>query len=128
MAVHPLEPLSSDEIEVATKAVKARLPEGAMFSTVYLDEPAKDLLDRVRMARVNAVPGPHSSVIEASVRLDTGEIVEWQDVTNARPAMLFDESFKAVLALYENEEFKAALAKRGITNLDKVQVDPWPTG
>jgi primary-amine oxidase len=126
--MHPFEPLTADEIEFATKAVRPRLSDGALFSTVYLDEPPKDLVDRVRMARVNVVPGPASSVVEASVRLDTGEIVEWQECNNARPAMLFDESFKAVLALYEDDAFKAALEKRGITDLSKVQVDPWPTG
>ena len=128
MPIHPLEPLTADEVATATKAVKERVGDAARFSTVYLDEPPKDLFDRVRMARVNVIPGPHLGVTEASVRLDTGEIVEWNECEGARPAMLFEEAFGAVLALYSDERYVEALAKRGITDMDKVQVDPWPTG
>ena len=55
-------------------------------------------------------------------------LVEWTEHEGARPALGFDESFKAIVALHEHEGFKAALAARGITDLAKVQIDPWPTG
>ena len=45
-----------------------------------------------------------------------------------RPALLFGESFGAVLACIADPDYVAALARRGITDLDGVQIDPWPAG
>ncbi len=128
MTARSFDPLKPDEIALATNAVRPRLTDAARFSTVTLDEPPKDLLDRVRMARLVIVPGPHLQVIEASVRLDTGEVVGWVERDGVRPALGLEESFSAIVALAGHDGFKEALAKRGITDLDKVQIDPWPTG
>jgi primary-amine oxidase len=128
MPKNPFEPLTAEEIAFATAAVKPRLTDAARFSTVTLDEPPKNLIDRVRMARLVIVPGPHLSVIEASVRLDTGEVDSWIEREGVRAALGFEESFNAIVALHAHDGFKDALAKRGILDLDKVQIDPWPTG
>jgi primary-amine oxidase len=128
MPVHPLEPLTTEEVAFATNAVKPRLTDAARFSVVTLDEPPKDLIDRVRMAKLVIVPGADASVIEASVRLDTGEIVSWTPRHGVRPALGFEDALNAIVALHEHDGYKAALAKRGITDLQKVQIDPWPTG
>ncbi|HVV38153.1 MAG TPA: hypothetical protein VHC63_16215, partial [Acidimicrobiales bacterium] len=128
MPTHPLEPLTRDEIAFATNAVKPRLTDAARFNLVVLDEPPKDMLDRVRMARLVIVPGPALAVIEASVRLDTGEIVFWREVDGVRPALGFEEALNAIVAMHAHDGYKAALARRGITDLATVQIDPWPTG
>ncbi|MEY2470869.1 MAG: primary-amine oxidase [Actinomycetota bacterium] len=128
MPVHPLEPLTREEIAFATNAVKPRLTDAARFSIVALDEPPKDLMDRVRMARLVIVPGPGASVIDASVRLDTGEIASWAEHPGMRPALGMEDAIYAIATLHEHDGYKAALAKRGITDLAKVQIDPWPTG
>ncbi len=125
---HPLEPLTADEIVVATTSAKAKLTDAARFNVVTLDEPPKDDFDRPRQARMVIVPGPECSVIEASVNVATGEITSWTEIDGVRAALGFEESFTAILALHEDPRFKEALAKRGITDLSKVQVDPWPTG
>ncbi len=126
--MHPLEPLTEAEITVATTAAKAKLTEAARFNIVTLDEPPKADFDRPRQAHLVIVPGPECSVIEATVRVDNGEITGWNEIEGVRAALGFEESFTAILALHEDARFKAALAKRGITDLSKVQVDPWPTG
>ena len=59
--------------------------------------------------------------------LATGEVVGWESHDGVRPALGFGESLGAIAALHEHEGFRAALAARGITDLGKVQVDPWPT-
>ncbi|HVT78976.1 MAG TPA: primary-amine oxidase [Acidimicrobiales bacterium] len=128
MPTHPLEPLTRDEIAFATNAVKARLTDAARFSTVTLDEPPKDMLDRVRMARLVIVPGAGASVIEATVRLDTGEVESWTERLGLRPALGMEDAIYAIAALHEHAGYTAALARRGITDLSKVQIDPWPTG
>ena len=128
---HPLDPLTADEITIAAAAVRAdgRLADGdpAWFSTVTVDDSRPAAADR-RRARVVVVPGPDASVVEATVALPSGEVVAWVRHDGARPALGFGESLVAIAALHEHEGFRAALAARGITDLDKVQVDPWPAG
>ena len=45
-----------------------------------------------------------------------------------RPALLFDDSYRAILALRDDPEWQEAMRRRGITDFEKVQIDPWPTG
>jgi primary-amine oxidase len=128
---HALEPLTAEEILAAVAAVRAtgRLTDAARFSTITLDEPQKDELDRTdRRARLLIVPGPECTLVEAIVGLGTGEVLAWVEHEDVRPALGFEESFNAIIALHEHEGFVAALAARGITDLTKVQIDPWPTG
>ena len=67
-------------------------------------------------------------MIDATIRTDNGEITSWIEHPGMRAALGFEESFIAILALHADERFLAALAKRGITDTSKVQIDPWPTG
>jgi primary-amine oxidase len=125
---HPLDPLTPEEIGVAVAAVRAteRLAPTATFSTITVDDARRPAAGR--RARLIIVPGPEASVVEASVALDSGEVVGWVAHDDARPALGFGESLVAIAALHEHEGFRAALAARGITDLAKVQIDPWPTG
>ena len=134
---HPLEPLLADEIRAAVAAVRAsgRITDAALFSIVTLDEPTRHALAAhrggqpvERRIRLVIVPGPESSVIEAVVTLPAGDIVEWVVQDGVRPALLFDDSYRAVIALKADPGWQAAMSKRGITDFDKVQIDPWPTG
>ena len=43
-------------------------------------------------------------------------------------AMLITEALNAILTTKEHPEYQAALAGRGITDLEAVQIDPWPAG
>jgi len=135
--IHPLDPLTGDEITAAVGAVRAdgRASDGALFAMVTLVEPSRQVVADhtpgaavTRRARLVVVPGPESSVVEAEVDLATGAVVAWTDVHDVRPALLFDDSYRAILALKADPEFQAAMARRGITDLEQVQIDPWPTG
>ena len=137
MTSHPLDALTTDEVSLAVTAAKAtgKLTEAARFVTVSLHEPTRSEVDShesgravVRRVHLTVVPGPQAEVIEIVVAVPDGRIVEWVEQDGVRPALLFEESFNAIIALYEHPEWKAALATRGITDLDQVQVDPWPTG
>jgi primary-amine oxidase len=134
---HPLDPLRAEEITTAVHAVRAtgRLDDTALFSMVTLDEPAKDAVLRHRpgdpvdrRVRVLVVPGPDDVVAEVVVTVPTGEVVEWRQREGVRPALLFDDSYRAILALRADPDWRAAMERRGITEFDKVQIDPWPTG
>ncbi len=135
--LHPLEPLGADEIRSASAAVKAsgKVPEDTLFSLIVLDEPTRDELARYaegvpvdRRVRLVVVPGPGTGVVEVVVRPGTGEILEWTERGGVRPALLFADSYGAIVALRADPRWQAAMAKRGITDFEKVQIDPWPTG
>ena len=134
---HPLDPLTGAEIEEAVRILRAsgRVDDAARFSYVALSEPPKsavlshqsgDAIDRE--VRVQIVPGPEASLIESVVSVTAGEVRVWQEQPGMRPAQMFEESFNVIVALKEHPEWQAAMRRRGITNFDLVQVDPWPAG
>ncbi|MGH9205870.1 MAG: primary-amine oxidase, partial [Acidimicrobiales bacterium] len=137
MLTHPLEPLTMEEIAQAVSILRgdARIPEGARLAHVVLFEPTKGDLDGFgtgasieRRARIQVVPGPDATVIETVVSLTSGGVESVVEVPEARPAMLFEESLNAIIAVMGDPQWQEALRKRGITDLDRVQIDPWPPG
>jgi primary-amine oxidase len=134
---HPLDMLTADEITRAVEVLRAtgRVGDGALFAHVVLREPAKDELARWkagdpidREVRVQIVPGPRLTLVEAVVSVTRGDVLEWREVEGRRPAMLITEALNAILTTKEHPEYQAALAGRGITELEAVQIDPWPAG
>jgi primary-amine oxidase len=132
---HPLDPLTADEITAAVAALQGRLGETARFSTITLDEPAKDQViahrpgDPVeRRVRLVVVPGPECRLIEAVVVPATGQVVSWTEREDVRPALLFEEALKASAAVVAHPDWQKAMHDRGITDFDQVQIDPWPAG
>jgi primary-amine oxidase len=134
---HPLDLLTADEVTDAREIVSGagELGAGAVVAHVVLDEPDKavvaawtpgDPIDR--RVRVLVVPGPELTMVELLVSLTGRRIVERTVIEGMRPALLFGESFGAILACIAHPDYLAALARRGITDLDGVQIDPWPAG
>ena len=134
---HPHDPLNADEVRTAVTAVtgSGRVPDGTLFATIAVDEP-----DRTQMAafaagaplerriRLVVLPGPEAAVIEVVVRVSDSAIIEWIPRDDVRPALLYDDAYRSILALKEDPAWQAAMSRRGITDYDKVQIDPWPTG
>jgi primary-amine oxidase len=134
---HPLSMLTAAEVERAVEIVRAtgRIPDGALFAHITLVEPVKaDLaawsstLPIARRVQLEVVPGPDLELWEIVVALGSGEIVEWRVVDGERPTLLFHESANAIFTTRAHPEYRAALARRGITDIDNVQIDPWPAG
>src|SRR3954468_1953161 len=134
MTVHPLEPLDADEISRAVEILRAkedRVEESMLIARVVLDEPTKDELGRdgvERRAAITAVPGPGADLLEAVVSLTNDAVTSCVEVHDVRPALLFEESLNAIAAVMENEQWQQAVRKRGVDDLSKVQLDPWPAG
>ncbi len=132
---HPLDPLSEEEIGRVGAAVRAHVPDtGLLFSSITLAEPSKEALEAhrhgtpvLRAARVVVLDGPHG-VIEALVGTESGDIRAWVPVPDVRPPLLFTEAFNAMEAVRADDRWRAALARRGITDVSGVQIDPWPPG
>jgi primary-amine oxidase len=134
MPTHPLAMLTPDEISSASAIVRAdaRFPESAAFVHVVLREPDKAELATGasvdRAAAIQLVGGPGLGVIEVVVSLTQGTVTRWDIVEGMRPTLLFGESAHAIFRTKEHPEYVAALARRGITDVDNVQIDPWPAG
>jgi primary-amine oxidase len=133
--MHPLDPLTAEEITRVAAAVRDRAAQtDLLFSSITLAEPSKSAREAhrhgealVRAAEAVVMDGPHG-VIVARVATDSGEILDWTPVPDVRPPLLFTESFHAMEAVRADERWRAALARRGITEYDGIQIDPWPPG
>jgi len=134
---HPLDPLGGDEIRRATALVRAAhdLGAGMMFETVALAEPDKTTVTGFesggpcpRAAFVCCFDRTDGRVFEAEVDLVAGRVVSWKHVPGVRPRILYDDIELVGRVARADPRFHAALARRGITDIDKVQVDPWSAG
>ncbi len=133
---HPLAALTGGEIAAAVALVRSdpTFTEATRFAYIGLLEPSKDQVRAwapgqpvERRVRLMLVAGPHANVVEAVASLHSGEL-SMTDVSGVRPGLLFEESFAAIVAVHENVQWQEAMRKRGIEDLDTVQIDPWPAG
>ncbi len=133
---HPLAALTAAEIAAAVALVKdlPTFTEETRFAYIGLAEPSKEQVRAwspgqpvVRRVRLMLVAGPQADVVEVLATLGTGEL-SVTPVHGVRPGLLFEESFAAIVAVQENPEWQQAMRKRGIEDLETVQIDPWPAG
>lgn len=134
---HPLDPLTAAEITRAATLVRAAhdLGAGMMFETISLLEPAKGLVRAYksgepapRAAFVCAFDRTNGQVYEATVDLIAGTVTRWAHIPGVRPRILFDDVKLVGEVARANPDFRAALARRGIHDIENVQVDPWTAG
>jgi primary-amine oxidase len=135
--VHPLDPLRPDEIEAAVARLRAsgRVPAESRFADAYLAEPSKDEMDAYsaggmleRQVCFRLVTGPRPTCVEALVSLTADAVVSVEEVSDVCPTMLVEESWRTAEAVRADPVWQAAMRKRGITDFQTVQVDPWPAG
>jgi primary-amine oxidase len=136
---HPLSPLTADEITTARDLALSRAanPEGVRFAYLGLFEPSKDTVraaDRGeavtadRRVRMHLLEGPEADVTEVVASVTRGTIDHWEVARGMRPALQIEESIMVLAALHGNDEWNAALDRRGIVDRSLVQIDPWPAG
>ena len=65
---------------------------------------------------------------EAIVSLTQDQVISWTPIPDVQPNIMSDELVECEAAVKAHPEFVAALAKRGITDLSLVVVDPWAIG
>ena len=141
-ALHPLAPLSGDEIAAAREIVYASgraevSTDAVRFAYMGLCDPPKDVVrafdrgekvDVDRRVRVVVLQGPVADVTEVIVSVTRGEVDRWEAVRDVRPPLQIEESIHVLAALHEHPEWNAALDRRGIVDHSVVQIDPWPAG
>jgi len=111
------------------------LGAGMMFETITLHEPDKAILASFtpgapfpRIAFVCAFDRTDGRVFEARVDLSAGQVLSWTPRPGVRPRILFDDILLVGRVACADPRFLAALARRGITDIERVQVDPWSAG
>ncbi len=134
---HPLEPLNGEEIAAAVAVLRAsgRLGPKARIVLVTLQEPAKDLVngwtpgaDVPREAAVQVLDNADGHVYEAVVSLTADAVTRWEYVPGVQPSVMLDEFFECEDAVKTDPRFQTALARRGVTDMSLVMVDPWSAG
>jgi primary-amine oxidase len=133
---HPLDPLSADEIERAVACVRSarELGGGVRFVSVEGREPAKPEL--AAWASGGALPRREAALVvlaggvthEAVVDLVGGRLVSFDAIPGVHAAITGDEYAESEVAVKADAGFRAALALRGVDDLELVMVDTWSVG
>jgi len=132
---HPLDPLSADEIIAAVELLRAG-PAAAptfRFVAVVLREPDKHLLRSAeqvaRTAECVLIERSSGTAFEAEVDLDAAEVTSWRALPEGtQPAVMLDEFTEAEDNCKKDPRVVAALAERGLVDLDLVCIEPWSAG
>jgi primary-amine oxidase len=134
---HPLDPLTADEIRLAAAVLRRERGVGERwrFASIELREPSKQAVrdfadgDALRReAEVICWNRDDGQAYKARVALDDERIVSWEHRAGEQPNMTVDEFHECNAALRSDPRVAEVLAKRGITNMDRVLVDTWAYG
>ncbi len=135
---HPLEPLTADEVVAAVRIARTarQLPASYRFVMVSLHEPPKESILRYkpgetisRHAFLILLDNATGQGYEAVVNLSAGTVASWEPLpTGVQPPIMLDEFLECEEAVKRSPEFRAALKKRGIEDVNLVMVDPWSAG
>ena len=138
MTTHPLDSLTADEINKAVDLYRAHdeSDENTLFINVTLVEPSKESVRSYkegeefdRSVKIIGVDSNPDGGFVASIDLKKEQVTALERLPNeAQAAYSFAEVGLATVLTKQNKEYQDALKKRDVTNLDLVQIDPWPAG
>ena len=136
--LHPLEPLTREEMEAAAEIVRAAsgdLAESLRFEMIELLEPEKSVVrgfsygDPIaRAARVHVYYAGKRGVVKFKVSLTEGTVLSKEELPHLHPMIQDEEMMSVETAVKADPRFVEACKKRGIEDLDLVCVDPWSAG
>ncbi|MDU0957499.1 MAG: tyramine oxidase, partial [Bradyrhizobium sp.] len=144
IAVHPLDPLTSEEIAAACGLVRAAAaaPDHCRFPIVRLEEPTKAELTAhaggqvlPRKAFVVSLDIASGESVELVVDLGRAEIVDREVVPNreapyGQPPVTLEDFFRCDATVKADPGWRNAMRRRGLTDKDieLVQIDPFSSG
>ena len=133
--MHPLEPLTADEIRLTVSILKdaGKVAPTTRFISVSLKEPPKAAVHGVaalpREAFAVLFDNATNTAAETSLSLTDRKVLAWKSVPGVQPTMTADEMIECEQAVLASPEFKAALKKQyGIDDTSLVMVDIWSAG
>jgi primary-amine oxidase len=138
---HPLDPLAASEIAAVSRILRdcehfGSLSQGSRFITIALAEPPKQAVlewaeggsPPPRAAEVVMLDRGAQETVEALVSLDDAAVASWRRRGDIQPMAVVSELMEAEELVRLDPGFQAAMARRGVTDFDTVQVDAWPAG
>ncbi len=134
---HPLDPLTADEFRQATQILRRdrELTDRWRIASIELREPSKDVVRSYRPgdpisreARVVCWNRDTAETFKALLSLTEDRVVRWRLEPDGQPNMTLDEFGDADRALKRDPRVVQALARRGITDLDRVLIETWAYG
>lgn len=134
---HPMDPLSADELKLASDAVKQSkyYKDNLRFTEILLSQPSKEKVwawvfgqqeNFHRLADFTVLDG--KKVIEGTVDLHTQKVIRWQPIEGAHGMVILDDMFTVQEVIETSAEYAAALKKRGIDDVKKVVATPLTVG
>ncbi|MGA9858836.1 MAG: primary-amine oxidase [Solirubrobacteraceae bacterium] len=137
MASHPLDPLTADEIRQAVSVLRRDqdVTDRWRFASIELREPTKAALrdhqpgtEFTREARVVCWDRDDGQAYKALVSLSEDRVIDWHHAPDGQPNMTVDEFYECDAVMRREPRVIEALAKRGITDMDRVLVEAWAYG
>ncbi len=136
---HPLDPLSADEFRAAAEILRRErsvVPPAWRFASIELAEPDKAAMREfdasgatpARRATVVCFERNANATYKSVISLSDGSVESFEHVPGVQPNFTVDEFVECDQMLRSHPDFVAALAKRGITDLDLVFMDTWTYG
>ncbi|HVZ38712.1 MAG TPA: primary-amine oxidase [Candidatus Kapabacteria bacterium] len=134
--VHPLDPLSADEINAAARIIRTApgFPADALFSTIVLHEPSKDFVLSFhpgmpfgREAFAIVMDRPNNRTFEAIADLRAEHLLSWKEIPRVQPQVFIVEYDRVPAILKADPRWQEAMRIRGISP-DSVQIDTWAAG
>ena len=137
MVNYPLDPLTAVELELAVSILRREkgLDDSYRFASINLLEPSKNTVLNYkpgeaveREAFCILLHNREAKTYEAVVSITDGKVKSWTYIPGVQPSVLFDEFMECQQAVKDNSDMQAAFAKRGITDMNNVMVEPWSAG
>jgi primary-amine oxidase len=136
--IHPLEPLSRDEVALAVRVLRdsGKVTPTTRFVSVSLKEPSKAFVHSFsgkeacpREAAAVLFDNATNSCFETEVSLAELKVISWKHIPGVQPTMTSDEQVECEQTVLASSEFKAALKRQyGIEDTRLVMVDIWSAG
>ncbi|MEJ3655458.1 primary-amine oxidase [Actinomycetes bacterium KLBMP 9759] len=137
MTAHPLDPLSAAEISQVGAILRRdlRMDDGWRFASIELREPPKEVVRAFRAgdpitreARVVLWHLPDGAAYSAIVSLTDDVLLGSRGEPGHQPNATSDEWHAVDETMRKDSRVAAALAARGVTDMDLVLIDVWTYG
>lgn len=135
---HPLDPLTAEEFTAVAEILAQTQDVGKSwrYTSIELSEPSKAEIAAFdtsgtrpdRRALATCLDTTQNATYKAVVSLTSAEVLSWNHIPGVQPNFTVDEWEEADTALRAHPDVIAALAKRGITDMDLVFMDTWTYG